>query len=61
MLIWFIMAIVLVVLVLGGYTGQRKYSRRSAGGADDNPKSHNRGHAKDRHSHDHRGRGSGHH
>jgi hypothetical protein len=57
--IWFIMAIVLLVIVIGGYGGRRKYQKSKGGGAGDNPKSHNRGHAKDHRDHSHRGRGSG--
>lgn len=56
MLIWIILSIALVVIVAGGYTGQRRY-RSKGGGAGDNPRSHNAGRRKSA-KQDHRGRGS---
>jgi len=56
-LIWIVMAVGLVVIVAMGYGGRRRYRSHRSGGAGDNPKSHNKGHSKDHHTHDHRGRG----
>jgi len=56
--IWFIMAIVLIVIAVGGYGGRRAYKNRTGGGAGDNPSSH-RGHASST-GKNHRGRGKGH-
>ncbi|HXW33808.1 MAG TPA: hypothetical protein VEJ87_04460 [Acidimicrobiales bacterium] len=60
MFIWFILAIGLLVIVIGGYGGQRKYRNARSGGAVDNPKSHNPGHTKERRRRNSRGRGSAH-
>ena len=57
MFIWIVLAIVLLVITAGGYAGHRRYKAKG-GGAGDNPKSHNRGHAASQKNH--RGRGSGH-
>jgi hypothetical protein len=57
-LVVFIVAIVLIVIAVGGYGGRRAYKNRG-GGSGDNPKSH-RGHAS-KSGANHRGRGKGHH
>ncbi len=53
MFIWFIMAIVLVVIVVGGFTGRHQYRKRS--GSDASASSHTTHHGKG--SRNHRGRG----
>jgi hypothetical protein len=55
--VWFIMAIALVVIVVGGFTG-RRYQNRHRSGSDASATSHTTHHGKK--ARNHRGRGRGH-
>ena len=57
MFVWFIMAIALVVIVVGGFTG-RRYQNRHRSGSDASATSHTTHHGKK--ARNHRGQGRGH-